>query len=91
MRKNTFVSNVTGREYKSSGMSCSTDNVVYLVSCKQCGIQYVGETSQALCSRRNNHRNRVKQMCDLYIYQHFNSDGHSAEDIMVMPIEKNRG
>ena len=27
-------------------MDCTSDNVVYLITCKKCGIQYVGETSQ---------------------------------------------
>ena len=35
----------------------------------------------------NNHRNRLNKMCKLYIYQHFCSDGHSEEDILVMPLE----
>ena len=52
-------------------MNCETKNVVYLISCKRCGIQYVGKTSQTLRSRINNHRNRLKRMCELYIYQHF--------------------
>ena len=38
--------------------------VDYLISCKKCGIQYIGETSQKLRNRMNNHRNR------LYLYQH---------------------
>ena len=36
----------------------------------------------------NNHRNRLNKMCELYIYQHFCSDGHSEEDILVMPLEE---
>ena len=27
-------------------MDCGTDNIIYLVSCKKCGVQYVGETGQ---------------------------------------------
>ena len=37
----TFISNVT-----KSSMNCTSDNVVYLISCRKCGIQYVGETSK---------------------------------------------
>ena len=36
----------------------------------------------------NNHRNRLKQMCDLYLYNHFNSDGHCIDDMYIMPIEE---
>ena len=69
-------------------MTCATKNVICLVSCKKCGIQYVGETSQALRSRMNNHRQRLNQMCDLLLYQHFCSSGHSADDISITSIEE---
>ena len=49
---------------------------------------YVGETSQTLRKRLNNHRNRLKQLCGLYLYQHFNSDGHTIDDLNIMPIEE---
>ena len=40
-----FTSPVTGRTYTILGnMSCRTDNCVYLISCKACSKQYVGET-----------------------------------------------
>ena len=66
---NTFTSNVTGRTYDVSSpgmcMKCGTKSVIYLISCKKCGVQYVGETSQTLRCRFNNHRNRLKQLCGL--------------------------
>ena len=51
-------------------------------------IQYVGKTSQTLRSRFNNHRARLKQMYDLFLYNHFNSDNHCHADISLMPIEE---
>ena len=38
--------------------------------------------------RFSNHRNRLKQLCGLYLYHHLNSDGHTLEDIGIMPIEE---
>ena len=61
-------------------MNCATENVIYLISC----IQYIGETSQKLRNRMNNHRNRLRNLTNLYLYQHFNSDGHSEEDHSIM-------
>ena len=88
----TFVSNVTGRKYNTISseltMTCNTDNVVYLISCRKCGIQYVGETSQVLRRRMNNHRNRLKNLGEQYLYKHFCSDGHSIADLSIMPIEQ---
>ena len=68
-------------------MNCATENVVYFISCEKCGVQYVGETSQKMCSRFNNHWNRLKSMANLYLYNHFNSDGHTEDDLCTMPIE----
>ena len=89
---NSFTSNVTNRVYNvvspSTKVSCSTRNVIYLISCRKCGVQYVGETSQTLRSRFNNHRNRLKRLCGLYLYHHFSSDGHTLNDISIMPIEE---
>ena len=44
--------------------------------------------SHKLRSRFNNHRNRLKSMANLYLYNHFSSDGHTEDDICIMPIEK---
>ena len=87
----SLISNVTNSKYNivsPSGMDCGTCNVVYLISCKKCGIQYIGKTTQTIRRRVNNHRNKLKQLCDLYLYNHFNSDGHSIDDLQIMPIEE---
>ena len=88
----TFVSNVTKKSYNvvspNLSMDCTSDNVVYLITCKKCGIQYVGETSQKLRSRFSNHWNRLKKLTNLYLYHHFSSDGHSVDDMSIMPIEE---
>ena len=65
-----------------------TKNVIYLISCRKCAVQYVGETSQTLRCRFNNHRSRLKQLCGLYLYHHFSSDSHTLDDISIMPIEE---
>ena len=44
--------------------------------------------SQTLRCRFNNHRNRLKQLCGLYLYHHFSSNGHTLDDISIMPIEE---
>ena len=66
-------------------MNCGTKNVIYLISCRKCAVQYVGET---LRCRFNNHRSRLKQLCVLCLYHHFSSDGHTLDGISIMPIEE---
>ena len=86
-----FTSTITGRSYKVLGnqaLSCSTTSVVYLITCRRCGIQYVGETGQQLRKRMNNHRASIRNLQPQPIYKHFNSDGHSLEDLTMQPIER---
>ena len=48
----TFASSVTGERFKLKlRASCKTSNVIYLIQCRRCGLQYVGETGQPLHSR----------------------------------------
>ena len=87
---NSFISNVNGRKYfvvspQGNDLDCSSRNVIYVIFCTKCGVQYVGKTNQTLRCRLNNHRNGIKQLYDLYIYNHFNSDGHTVADLRIMP------
>ena len=55
------VSNVTKHRYSCinldhSALSCSSQNLIYLLSCQACGQQYVGETTTKFSLRMNTHR-----------------------------------
>ena len=44
-----FTSHCTGKTYTlRSAATCKSKDVVYLIQCKRCGLQYVGKTEQAL-------------------------------------------
>ena len=53
-------------EFKSSSTSevfslkknfdCTSENVIYLITCKRCNSQYVGQTHQKVSKRMNSHR-----------------------------------
>ena len=46
---NAFASSVTGELFKLKlCASCKTSNIIYLVQCRRCGVQYVGESGQPL-------------------------------------------
>ena len=53
----TFTSSVTGERFNLKlRASCKTSNIIYLIQCRRCGLQYVGETGQPLHYRMNGHR-----------------------------------
>jgi len=48
--------NFTTQLPQNTNFNCASRNVVYLITCKKCGLQYVGETSCMLRERLSNHR-----------------------------------
>ena len=81
----TFKSTVTNKRYRINSnynVSCSTSNIVYLVTCKTCGIQYVGKTKQELRTRTGQHRRSFNKL-RTHIADHFKDTSHIFS---IMPI-----
>lgn len=86
-----FKSSLTNRKYEvvsNCNLSCSSSNLVYLITCSKCDNQYVGETKQKLSKRLSGHRSSIKKHANTFIAKHFNLPGHSVADIRIQPIEK---
>jgi hypothetical protein len=89
-----FSSTVTNRCYNIINptpipLTCSSSNIVYLITCSRCGIQYVGETKQAFHLRMNNHRCATNNEKDLLVCEHFNGNGGcDISHMTVQPIEQ---
>ena len=69
-------------------MSCITENLIYLITCRKCHVQYVGETGRRLRDRLNNHKSTIKRKENTPISIHFNSPNHSILDLEIVGIEK---
>ena len=85
-----FRSSLTNRRYtviSACDLSCSTTNVIYLISCAKCDQQYVGETKQKVSARLSGHRSSIKKHANTFIARHFNLPGHTMDDIRIQPIE----
>ena len=61
-------------------------NIIYLITCSDCGIQYIGQTSQPLHIRLNAHRSCVLRNCSTFLYQHFNGPGHHRFESATIQI-----
>ncbi len=73
LQKNSVISKTTGKKYPTSGhFNCNTNNLVYLIQCTQCGMQYVGETKTSLRLRFNNHKSTIARNTELPVARHFN-------------------
>ena len=63
--QNFFKSTITDRNYLTINptnqyLNCSSKNIIYLITCSQCGVQYVGQTKNNLNRRRSSHRSAIK-------------------------------
>ena len=85
-----FSSNVTGKQFilgKEGNFSCKSCNLIYLISCSDCGKQYVGQTTQAVHVRLNAHRSCVGRNTNTILYKHFNDNGHNFSNATIQIID----
>ena len=88
----TFNSSITGKKFildYNGVVNCKTKNVIYLLSCKGSGLQYVGKTSQHLHQRLSGHRQCVQGNNPLHthLYDHFRSHKGGFENCKIQVIE----
>ena len=84
---NMVTSNTTKYTFKlRQNLNCSSSNLVYLIQCKECNMQYVGETGRSLRLRTNNHRGDIVNNRDTSIAKHFNTGACMLEDFKIVPI-----
>ncbi len=63
-----------------------------MISCRKCGVQYVGETENALHIRMNGHRSDIRTMkTDKPVAAHFCQPDHSFDDLEMRESEDERG
>jgi len=67
-------------------ISCKTENVIYLITCRVCRVQYVGETGRNLASRLTNHRSDITHTKNTAIAIHFNSHENSTNQSLLEAI-----
>ena len=72
-----------------SDLACDTNNVIYLINCKICKKQYVGQTCQPLRNRMALHLSNIRHEIEGPVSDHFNLPGHNFEtDLEIIPIEQ---
>ena len=91
-----FKSYVEGRSFRiNHRFDCDSEGVVYLISCKSCGLLYVGNTITAFRLRFNNHKSSLnrygrgqRNIAGQHLYAHFFGEGHlGLRDFMVQVID----
>ena len=76
-----------------SNLTCDTKNLIYMIQCNRCNLQYIGETKQRLKDRFNEHHHTIdspnNKSKPTTATEHFlSSPNHTANDMQLIPIEK---
>lgn len=69
--------------------TCRSKDVVYVITCERCGLQYVGETKQTLQTRMNKHRSEINKPdnnTQKYIHLHFRNGACKGADFNVVAV-----
>ena len=66
-------STTTGKVYRSMiNITCQSQNIIYLITCTHCKIQYVGQTKNRLLTRFQGHHHDIQHDNDTTVGRHFN-------------------
>jgi len=68
--------------------TCKSNNLVYLITCKKCKLQYVGQTGRRLSERVSDHISNIKLKKLKPIAVHFNLPDHSISDFSITAIDQ---
>ena len=78
-------------------LTCKSENLIYLLQCRICQIQYDGKSETTFNIRLNNHRKDPKSQASFLACKHFNEENHSfqqhdkftlIEQIKKQPLKK---
>ena len=87
-----FSSKVTGETFTiRKKMPCQSSNIIYLLFCELCKVQYVGQTKTTLQTRFYNHRSDIKKNSGkkkTLVTEHFNLPNHNRTNMRCLPIEQ---
>ncbi|XP_064157818.1 nuclear GTPase SLIP-GC-like isoform X2 [Anguilla rostrata] len=87
-----FQSTATGKHYNiTQHLTCKTPSVIYIIQCEKCEVQYVGKTVSTLQKRFTGHRTSIRKRQHRPIPDHFNSEDHHLDHLIVYPIEHVNG
>ena len=75
----------------NDNLNCKSKNLIYLIECKKCTKQYIGETKRQLHERFGEHRRSIQNHHQLTkptpVSAHFNQPGHSINHLLLTPLE----
>ena len=69
-------------------ISCTTRNIIYVLTCNECSKQYVGITTRTPRERMRRHRQEFRRIEGQRSYLYRHADDHSRFDFSIILLEK---
>ena len=60
-------------------LACKSENLIYLLQCRICQIQYIGKSGTPFNIRLNNHRKDAKSQASILPCKHFNEQNCNSQ------------
>ena len=93
MAHHPILSTILVNKIILQNLSCSSNNLVYLINCKRCiekdptlPCQYIGQTCRTLREHFGEHRRGIENNIDESVPIHFNQPKHTLNDVQVIPL-----
>ena len=75
-------------------LTCKSENLIYLLQCRICQLQYVGKSETPFNIRLSNLEKDAKLQASILSWKHFNNQNHNfqqhAEFTLIEQIKKQR-
>ena len=92
--RGSFENHTRFKDHTGQNLTCETKNLIYMIQCNRCNLQYIGETKRRLKDRFNEHRRTIDnpntKSKPTTAADHFLTapNRHTANDMQLIPIEK---
>ena len=89
LNSSQVISNRNNHSYPIRGnFHCKSSDIVYVMTCNVCNIQYVRETSNTMNSRCRGHESSIRTEKDHPVAIHYRSYNHTIDDYPITIVDK---
>ena len=92
MNTSYVISSKENYSYPIRGnFNCKSNDIIYVMSCNICNIQYVGETSNSMNCRCRSHESSIRTNKDHPVAVHYRSYNHTIDDYSITIVDQEKG
>ena len=89
MNVSQVICNKDSHSYPIRGnFHCTSSDIIYVMTCDVCDIQYVGETSNSMSSRCRGHESSIRAEKDHPVAIHYRSYNHTIDEYSNTVVDK---